>query len=131
MGTSIPSAASSAVSSISKSTNDLREFQILGTSGTDSQELIPIPMDRQMVEFYTRDIDIFSKLPLAAGVYVAFEFFFMNQKRQLDFEQGIYYENEEELEEVQLTEFWSVVGLRIFAAFAITFLTILVTQNSF
>lgn len=71
-------------------------------------------------------------MPVAAAIYVAFEFFFMNKKRQIELEEnenneGLYYDDEEE-EAREVSKFWTVVGLRTFAAFTLTFLSFFVSK---
>ena len=114
-----------------------RGFQILGVSD-DPYNLASAPdylksngqpeiINPKVVEFYALEMDFLPKLPLAAAIYVAFEFFFMNTKRQMEEEEGLYLDEEEE-EAREVTQFWSVVGMRTFAAFAITFVSLFISK---
>jgi len=44
---------------------------------TDPSEFQPMKLDAEQMEFYAQEVDMFAKLPLAALVYVVFDFFFL------------------------------------------------------
>merc|ERR1719350_1317544 len=115
-----------------------RGFEIIGSSSPADGELLynpPSLPNRQTVKFYAREASFLSKLPLAATVYVAFEFFFINQRRNIADEyddENFEWEDYEFDDEVkELSEFWTVVVLRCVAAFVITSLTMFVSTVSF
>lgn len=130
--------------SSSSTTASDRGFKILGVS-SDPYNLASAPeylkspetkkakiVNPKVYEFYALELDFLPKLPVAAAIYVAFEFFFMNKKRQIELEEnenneGLYYDDEEE-EAREVSKFWTVVGLRTFAAFTLTFLSFFVSK---
>jgi len=145
----LPSNVESALESLEKkygtkvADDNNRGFQILGVSD-DPYNLASAPdylksketkqpeiINPKELEFLALELDFLPKLPLAAAIYVAFEFFFMNIKQQIEeeeaYENEMYYDEEEE-EAREVTQFWSVVALRTFAAFAITFASLFISK---
>lgn len=141
----LPSNVESTLQSLEKKFGTQKEssgrgFQILGVSD-DPYNLASAPdylknketnqpeiINPKELEFLALELDFLPKLPLAAAIYIAFEFFFMNTKRQIEEEEGAMYYDDEEEEAREVTQFWSVVGLRTFAAFAITFVSLFISK---
>lgn len=107
----------------------------------DSSAVAPPKIDSEQLNFMARDIDFFSRLPLAALVYVVFDFFFFNAQRVRDQEMYMYDEeyyldevDGDELEEMtarRVKTFVASFVIRIVAAFVITYATVLTSKMSF
>ena len=123
-------------SEISKITAD----QISGPSfvlqGADPSDFAPTTFDAEQLEFYAQDIDIFSKLPLAALVYVIFDFFFFNARQVTDKDMYIYDEDTylDETEGDTPEKIMTFVGQNVFrvvAALVITWATVLTSKMTY
>lgn len=107
------------------------KFEVLNASPGDfsSPKLSPEQMD-----YYAHELDVFSKLPLAAAIYVVFDFFFFNAMSVRDEEMYIYDEesylqgggNKDTPEKI--TAFIAQNVIRLVAALAITYATVLTSK---
>lgn len=125
--TSLKSVGASAISPSSP------EFMLQNASPSD---FAPKELNAEQMEFYAREVDIFSKLPLAALVYVVFDFFFFNAREAVS--QDMYtYDEDDYLEEKErdtpemIATFVGQNVFRVFAAVIITYATIFASKMTY
>ena len=107
------------------------KFEVLNAS---PGELSSPKLNAEQMEYYAHELDVFSKLPLAAAIYVVFDFFFFNAMSVKDQEMYIY-DEESYLQDVgnkdtpeKITAFVAQNVFRLFAALAITYATVLTSK---
>lgn len=115
-----------------------REIILQGADNTNNS-IMPIKLDSEQMNFYAQDFDIFSKLPLAALVYVLFDFFFLNMKRVTDEDQMMYmYDEDYYLEDddysdtpEKVTAFVGQIALRLVMALVVTYATVMTSKMTY
>lgn len=94
-------------------------------------------LDAEQMEFYAQEFDIFAKLPLAALVYVVFDFFFFNAREAIDQNSLYLYDEEEYLENSEKDtpeQIMTFVGQNVFRlgmALAITYATVFASKMTY
>jgi len=130
---STPTAATAAT--LSTSTTTVGPPFII--QNTDPSEFQPMKLDAEQMEFYAQEVDMFAKLPLAALVYVVFDFFFMNAREAIDQNSLYLYEEENYLEHNEKDtkeEIVTFVGQNVFRlgmALVITYATVLASKMTY
>jgi len=103
----------------------------------DPSEFHPSKLDAEQMEFYAQELDIFAKLPLAALVYVVFDFFFFNAREAIDQNSLYLYDEEEYLENNEKDtkeEIVTFVGQNVFRlgmALVITYATVFASKMTY
>lgn len=125
--TSLKSVGSSVISPTSP------EFMLQNANPSD---FAPKELDAEQLEFYAQEVDIFSKLPLAALVYVVFDFFFFNAREAVS--QDMYtYDEDDYLDEKErdspemIAAFVGQNVFRVFAALIVTYATIFASKMTY